>query len=63
MCTRLLEEFKKEEQEIHEMKKVERRINSFKYNLSEDIYKNTLARETKMSTLKMRDRTFNSNFY
>jgi len=58
-----MDEFKKEEKEIHELKGVEKRINYFKFNLDEDRFKNIIDREMKFSGIKIIDKKFNCKYF
>lgn len=45
------------------MRNVEKRINKFKYDLGDDRYRYSLARETKLGSIKIKNNTFNSKMF
>ena len=55
-----MEEFKREEKNIFEMKAVEKRMNLFNFEFNEDRNKNGIDRNIKCSTLKVLNNKFKS---
>ena len=55
--------FQNEQDELEEIRKIEKRINDFRENLGDERYRNKLRKEQKMGKIKVKDSKVKSKIF
>lgn len=63
LINRMIKIFKKEEEDLEEMKRHEKRINDFKEDLADDLYRLKLRKDQKISNIHIRTPKRNSKLF